>query len=124
MSASEKDAKIAMIVFADTETNEGLGRVVNAMITVKELKQAGDEVRLYFDGTGTKWLAELSRKDHIAHPLYESVKDKVSGACLFCATAFGAKNSVQDCKVELVDEFEQHISVKKLMSDGFRIISF
>jgi hypothetical protein len=116
--------KAAIFVFADTGTNEGLGRVVNAMITVKELRRAGDEVRLYFDGTGTRWPEELSKKDHIAHQLYESVKGSVSGACLFCATAFGAKESVQECKVRLLDEFEQHVSVKKLMSDGFHIMNF
>ncbi|HXV46347.1 MAG TPA: hypothetical protein VD736_06710 [Nitrososphaera sp.] len=116
--------KVAVFVFSDTGTHEGLGRVVNAMITAKELRRAGDEVRLYFDGTGTKWPDELSKKDHIAHQLYESVNDNVSGACMFCATAFGAKESVQGCRVELVDEFEQHISVKKLLSDGFYIMNF
>ncbi|MCI0557001.1 MAG: hypothetical protein MN733_00780 [Nitrososphaera sp.] len=116
--------KIAVFVFADTGTNEDLGRVVNAMMAVKELRRAGDEARLYFDGTGTKWPDELSKKDHIAHSLYEAVKDKVSGACLFCATAFGAIESVQERKIELVNEFEQHISIKKLLSEGFSIMNF
>lgn len=116
--------KAAIFVFADTETNEGLGRVVNAMITVKELKQAGDDVRLYFDGTGTKWIGELSKKSHKANPLYESVRDKVFGACTFCATAFGAKESVQQCNIQLIEEFEQHISVKELLSNEFHIMNF
>ena len=117
-------SKVAVFVFAEPGTKESLGRVVNAMITVKELKNAGDDVRLYFDGTGTEWPKELSEKNHIAHALHESVKDKVAGACLFCATAFGAKNAVQDCKVKLVDEFEQHVSIKKLLSEGFSIMNF
>lgn len=116
--------KVAVFVFADTETSEGLGRVVNAMVAVKEFKQAGDEVRLYFDGTGTRWPGVLSGKDHKANPLYESVKDRVSGACLFCATVFGAKESAGQCGVGLVDEFEQHVSVRKLVSDGFRVMNF
>jgi hypothetical protein len=124
MSASERIPKIAAFVFADANTDEGLGRVVNAMVAVKELKEAGGDVRLYFDGTGTRWIGELSRKGHKANSLYESVKDRVSGACLFCATAFGAKESVHGCQVELVDEFEQHFSVKKLLLDGFQIMNF
>ena len=116
--------KVAAFVFSDTDTNEGLGRVVNAMVTIKEFKKAGDEAHLYFDGVGTKWPSVLSKKDHIAHALYESVKDTIGGACLFCATAFGAKESVQKCDVELVDEFEQHISVKKLVSEKFQIMNF
>lgn len=91
---------------------------------MKEFKQAGDEIKLYFDGTGTRWINHLSKKDHNANVLYESVKDKVEGACSFCATVFGAKESVKECKVNLVDEFEQHISVKKLLSQGFHIRNF
>jgi hypothetical protein len=117
-------AKVAVFVFADTGTDEGLGRVVNALTVVKELKNSEDEVQLYFDGTGTRWLGELARKDHKANPLYESVQDKVSGACMFCAAVFGAKESVQGCKVKRVDEFEQHVSVKKLLSDGFDVLNF
>lgn len=116
--------KLAVFVLADTQTDEGLGRVVNAMTAVKELRKAGDEVRLYFDGTGTRWPEVLSKKDHIAHELYESVRGDVAGACMFCATAFGAKESVRSSKVELVDEFSQHVSIKRLLSEGFQIMNF
>jgi hypothetical protein len=114
--------KIAVFVFADTGTNEGLGRVVNALETANEFKH--DEVRIYFDGTGTKWPAELAKEDHVAHKLYESLTGKVAGACSFCAAAFGAKGAIQKAKIRLVDEFEEHISVKKLLSDGFHIMNF
>lgn len=116
--------KIAVLVFADTQTHESLGRVVNALETVKEFKMAGDDVKLYFDGTGTKWPTVLEQNDHIANSLYESVKDKISGACKFCAQAFEAENSLKKCKVDLIDEFEKHISVKKLVTDGYTIMNF
>lgn len=111
-------------MFADIDTSEDLGRVVSALIAAKEFKDSGDEVRLYFDGAGIKWIKELAKKDHKVNALYESVKDKVEGACLFCATAFGIKDSVQDCRIELIDEFAQHISVKKLLSEEFHILNF
>lgn len=116
--------KVAVFVFADVVTPEGLGRVVNALEAVKQFKEARDEVKLYFDGTGTKWVHELSKKDHIANGLFETVKDKLEGACLFCATAFGAKDAVQECKVDLIEEKDQHIDVKKLVSSGFIIMNF
>jgi hypothetical protein len=96
--------------------------VVNALETAKEFKN--DDVRLYFDGTGTKWPAELAKEDHIAHKLYESVTGKVIGACSFCAAAFGATDSIKKARIQLVDEFEQHISIKELLSDGFQIMNF
>ena len=36
-------AKVAVLVLSDTDTREGLGRTVNAMIATKEFKDAGDE---------------------------------------------------------------------------------
>lgn len=114
--------KVAIFVFADTETNEGLGRVVNALETAKEFKN--DDMRLYFDGTGTKWPKELAKAEHIAHKLYASVRSEVAGACSFCAAAFGAKDSLKAAGVELVGEHDDHISVKKLLSEGFHVTNF
>ena len=116
--------KFAIFLLADTKSNEGLGRMVNALEATKQFKEAGDEVKLYFDGTGTKWISELSKKDHLAHELFDSIKDKVEGACLFCAQAFGAKDSVSQCKIELVDQKDNHVDVRKLTSDGFSILNF
>ncbi len=116
--------KLAVFVFSDPSTDEGLGRVVNALEAVKEFRDAGEETRLYFDGTGTRWPGELSRKDHKAHALYESVRDKAAGVCRFCATVFGAKESVEASRLKLIDEFDQHISLTKLASEGFLIMNF
>ena len=114
--------KVAIFVFADTDSNEGLGRVVNALETAKEFQN--DEMRLYFDGTGTKWPAELSRSDHLAHKLYQSIRGNVTGACEFCATAFGAKEAIRSAGIQLIDEHDDHVSVKKLVSEGFHIMNF
>ena len=82
-------ARAASIVFADTDRPEGLGRVVNALTTAKEFKEAGDEAVVIFDGAGTKWVAELAREDHKYHGLFEEVRDVVGGACSYCAAAYG-----------------------------------
>jgi hypothetical protein len=82
------------------------------------------DVRLYFDATGTKWPAELARDDYIAYKLYESVIGKVAGACSFCAAAFGATESIKKARIQLIDEFDDHISARKLLSEGFHIMNF
>ena len=116
--------KFAVFIFADPETTEGLGRVVNAMEMVKELREANHDVKLYFDGYGTGWPAKLSGKDHIAHKLFESVKGKDVGACTFCATAFNTKGGVQQSSIQLINEYDQHISIAKLVSNGYQIVNF
>jgi hypothetical protein len=117
-------AKIAIVVLADTETHEGLGRVVTALEAVKEVKEAHEDVRLIFDGAGPKWIPELSKPDHQIHGLYETVKDRIAGACAFCADAFGVQDKVVACGVRLAVEFDGHPSFKTLVSQGYQIIPF
>lgn len=117
-------AKVAIVVLADTETHEGLGRVVNALEAVKEFEDGRDDVQLIFDGAGPKWIPELSKPDHKIHGLYEFVKDRISGACEFCAGAFGVKDKVVACGVKLAGDFEGHPSFRKLVSEGYQVIMF
>ncbi|MDO8596924.1 MAG: hypothetical protein Q7R45_09895 [Sulfuricaulis sp.] len=116
--------KVAIIVLADTETHEQLGRVVNALEAVKEFKDAKDDVQLIFDGAGTKWVVELAKPEHKAHTLYEAVKDKVAGVCSFCASAFQVKEQVTACGTPLVADYDGHPSFRKLLVNGYQIITF
>jgi hypothetical protein len=116
--------RVAIIVLADTESHGDLGRLVNALEAVKEFKEAGDEVQLIFDGAGTKWIGELSKPDHKAKGLYDAVKDRVTGACKFCAGAFGVTDSVTDSRIALIGEYEGHPSFRKLISNGYQVITF
>ena len=72
-------AKAAIVVLADTETKEGLGRVANALTSAKEFKEEDHEVTLIFDGAGTRWIGELSDPDHKYNQHFESVKDDIEG---------------------------------------------
>ncbi len=116
--------KAAIVVLADTETHEALGRVVNALEAVKEFKDNGEDVQLIFDGAGAKWVVELSNSDHKAHALYAAVRDKVSGVCEFCAAAFGVTDQVKACGVPLAGEFEGHPSLRTLLRQGYHVITF
>ncbi len=117
-------AKAATMIFADTESPEGLGRVVNALTTAKEFKEAGDAAVVIFDGAGTKWPGELSEEGHPAHGLYEDLKDTIGGACAFCAHAFHAEGDIHDAEVPLLDEYRQHPSLRKLVARGYEVLTF
>jgi len=119
-----KVAKVAIVVLADGETHESLGRLVNALIMAKELKESKDEVKLIFDGGGTKGLAEIAEPSHKAHALYQAVQDRVAGACSYCAAAFGVKNTLQTKNIPLLDEYAQHPSLRNLVAKGFQLITF
>lgn len=117
-------AKVAIVVLAGTETHEGLGRVVNALEAAKELQEGRDEVVLVFDGAGTAWVPELSKPEHKAHRLYESVASRIAGVCAYCAAAFGVKDAVVAQGVRLASEYEGHPSLRRLVHDGYQVITF
>lgn len=99
-------SKVAILVLADTETHGDLGRVLNAMVATKEFQQSGDELRLVFDGAGTKWPGVLADPGHKSHGLFEQVRDAISGACGYCARAFEEgreENQGYDAFVPLID---------------------
>jgi hypothetical protein len=55
--------KTAIIILSDPKSGseEALGRVFNALALASECKQKGDEVAVVFNGTGTRWPAELTQ---------------------------------------------------------------
>jgi len=83
--------KTAIIILSDPNSGseESLGRVFNALAAAYDYKQAGEDVIIQFQGTGTRWIAELMKPDHIANELFQSVSDKVAGVSCGCADVFG-----------------------------------
>jgi len=117
-------SKAAVVVLADTETKEDLGRIANALQAVKEFTEAGDDVQLIFDGAGVKWVGELSQEGHKYHPVFEQVKNKVTGVCEYCAGAFAVEDAVKQSGLPLATDYEGHPSFKKLVDGGYSVITF
>lgn len=116
--------KIAIIVIADSNTDEGLGRVVNALAAAGEYNKAGDEVRIVFTGTGTKWPTSLEKPDHPAHGLYEASKSLVDGACGFCANAFGQTEAMKNYSIKLLADSGPFMSYRQFTEAGYQILVF
>lgn len=117
-------AKISVVVLADTETHGDLGRIANALTTVNEAREAGDEVELIFDGAGAKWARELADPDHKLHGPFEAVRDRVAGVCEFCAGAFGVKEAIKKAGIPFLSEYHGHPSLRSRVAQGYQIITF
>ena len=117
-------SKIAVVLLADTDTPGDMGRMANALITVKEAREAGDDVRLIFDGAGTKWVGVLAAADHKYHESFTSVREAIAGVCAYCAKAYGVADRVEAAGLPLTSEYEGHPSLRSLVSEGFQIITF
>ena len=123
--------KTAIVIMSDPKngSEEALGRVFNALAMASECKQKGDEVAVVFNGTGTRWPAELSKLSHPANGLYNSVRDVVQGASCGCADVFGAKESVESFGVPLKTDYPLTgtsglLSLRRYVSEGWNTVVF
>jgi len=115
--------KIAIVVFADTNTMEAMGKVSNAFVLASEAIEAGDELKIIFEGAGTKWIGEMEKTDHTLHQKYLGMKQHITGACAYCAKAFGVKNEIEKAGLPLLDEYKNHPSLRNLFVEGFHVIT-
>lgn len=116
---------MAVLVLAGTDTKADLGRVVNALQIARELDEAGDEVTVIFDGAGTQWVPTLSDEEHKYHALFVKTRSVIAGACDYCANAYGVKEQIERIDgITLLDEFDGHPSVRKLLSNGYDLVTF
>ena len=114
-----------LFVAADTESHADHGRFTNAIELAKEAKEQGDDVRIIFDGAGTRWIPELSRAEGgYKWKNFAAVRDVVAGACAFCAGAFGVKEAVKAAGIPLLSDYEGHPSLRGLIAQGYQVITF
>ncbi len=58
------------------------------------------------------------------HGHAKASKGSIAGACSFCAAAFGAKAAIQAEGIQLLDEYDHHPSLRRLVDRGYQIITF
>lgn len=117
-------AKIAVVVFSDTDTFEALGRVSGAFTLASEAVENGDELKFIFQGAGTKWIGELERDDHRLHGAYMALKQHITGVCLHCASSYGVKAHVEKAGLPFAKEYRNHPSVRTIIEAGFQVVTF
>jgi hypothetical protein len=120
-------SKTAIVVLSEPKagSEEALGRVFNALAAAYDYKQAGEEVKILFQGAGTRWPVELQKDSHPANALYEAVADKIEGVSCGCADVFGANPSgldlIKDNKVPGTTGLPSLVNLQK---DGYSVITF
>lgn len=114
--------KLALIILCDTDSLESLGRVSNALHMAAEALENGDSAKVIFSGAGTKWIHELEQEKHPMHELYLEVKPLIMG-CEYCSKGFKQTLNLQKAGVPFISEFRGHASIKRLVEEGYTIIT-
>lgn len=116
--------KVAVVILSDMESHSDRARVFNALETVKELKEAGDQVELIFDGGGVVSAAQIADPAHDFHFLYSKVADKVTGVCRMCSRSFNVHEQVKEYGLPFLAEYDQHPSIRRLIVEGNHVLTF
>ena len=123
--------KTLIVVFSDPKSlsEEALGRAFNALTTAYDLKERKQDVRVLFQGTGTRWVAEIANPTHLLHGLYQAVQDKIEGVCGGCADVFGATEGVKEIGLPLLRNLKVPgtdgvTSLGQFIKDGYTIVTF
>jgi hypothetical protein len=97
--------KTTIVILSDPESGEeALGRVFNGFATAYDIKETGGEVSILFQGTGTRWISHLTKKDHPLNGLYNLIKDKIEGVSSGCADFFGGAEEATANGYKLITE--------------------
>lgn len=120
-------SKTAIVVLSEPKSGseEALGRVFNALAAGYDFKQSNEEVKILFQGAGTRWPEQLKKEDHPVNSLYKAVEDKIAGISSGCADVFGADTSGFDLvKDNSVPGTSGLPSLNKLQKEGYNVITF
>lgn len=117
-------ADVAIIILAGIETEADYARMYNGLDAAVSLSESvTDNVRLIFDGAGTKWIPRLEEPDHEFHDLYTQVAN--IAACEDCARTLGTHDEVSDLEgVTLLRTKDDYTNVLSLVRDDYEVITY
>ena len=118
--------KTLIILLSEPGTHESLGRALHALLYAKELKESDVEVKLIFDGGGTKWASDMVDPDNKLNSLFKEVVALgiIDGICDYCIGAFKADRTViENTFLPIAGEYDGHPSIAKYVKEGYQVIT-
>ena len=113
---------VAVVIL--TNVTQDMSAVYRGLDTAREFVDAGDDVTIVFDGSGTESLAALSAPDHALHGLLEGLRDQVRGACGFCAKSHKVAEPITEAGFTLLTDNRGHASIRSLVTEGRQVLTF
>lgn len=115
--------KIALLLHTGTASGGGV-RALHAMMYACELKEAGEEAKLFFDGAGTGWIPELANPENRLHRWFLRAQELgvIGGVCDFCSGHHSDKAVIQQLGLPLAGEVGAHLDIVRLVREGYQII--
>ena len=114
--------KMALLIYSKLD-GAGNSAVYRMLMFAQELRDAGDDVTLVFDGAGSLAAAEMAQPGHKMHALFVDVKALVRGVCRYCAKSYGVLDAIEAAGLPLLGDDRGHASLRTLLLEGRQIIT-
>jgi hypothetical protein len=115
--------KIAVVIYSKLE-GAGESAVYRALMFVDELRRAGDDVVVVFDGAGSTALADMLAPEHRLHAIWSKAAPALRGVCRYCAKSYGVLDALQAAGAPMMVDDKGHASLRTLLEEGRQIITF
>ncbi|NLT57552.1 MAG: hypothetical protein GXX99_01135 [Clostridiales bacterium] len=96
---------------------------VHVLLNALDLKAAGNEVDIVFEGEAVKLPPVL---DQEANPLYRKALagGLIAGVCLTCAQMMGAKEDIERLGLPLISDMSGHVGMRPYLEAGYEALVF
>jgi hypothetical protein len=114
---------VAVVIYSKLD-GSGKSAVYRAMMFVDEMRRAGDDVVVVFDGAGTTALAEMLVPGSDLHHTWTKAAPALRGACRYCAKSYGVLDALEAAQIPMLGDDRGHASLRNLLLEGRQIITF
>ena len=116
-------SKAALLINGKLE-GAGQSAIYRALMGAQDLRRAGDDVVIVFDGAGSTAAADMAQSGHRFHALFTDVLPAVRGVCRFCAKSYGVFDALQAAELPLLEDDRGHASLRALLLERRQITTF
>lgn len=96
---------------------------LHVLLNALDLKSAGHEVKILFEGESVKLPPVLSGE---GNPLYKRAQEAgmLAGACLACSNMMGVKGEIEKLGLPLISDMSGHAGMRPFVESGYEAVVF
>ena len=99
---------------------------IHMLLNALDMKDKGYDIKIIIEGSATKLVPELTKKENPLSPLYHKAKSLsiIDGACRACSNKMGVLEAIKAEGLTLLDDMQGHPGMARFQEKGFEIITF
>ena len=99
---------------------------IHVLLNALDMDSQGHEAKIIIEGTATRLIPELNRKENPLHQLWKNARQAnlVAGACKACSKKMQTLEAAVEQGLALLDDMSGHPGMTRFRDAGFEIITF